>query len=94
MKGHRFLPFAKNMGKNIGKNLSKNLSSKYRQKHLDLATKLVKDSLKTGSKRTIQKTTKATEIRGIIVFYENILQMINFKIKCPKITTYAKTPMK
>ena len=27
VKGHGFLPFARNMGKNIGKNISKNLSS-------------------------------------------------------------------
>ena len=30
----------------------------------------------------------------VIVFYKNSLQIINFKITCFKITTYAKTPMK
>ena len=30
----------------------------------------------------------------IIVSHEDSLQMIDFKIKCLEITTYAKTPMK
>ena len=34
------------------------------------------------------------EIRGIIVFNEDSLQMIDFKMKCLEITTHAKTHMK
>ena len=34
------------------------------------------------------------EIQGMIVFYKDSLQMINFKMKCPDITTYTKTPLK
>ena len=34
------------------------------------------------------------EIQGVIVFYKDSLQMVNFKMKCLEITTYAKTPMK
>ena len=34
------------------------------------------------------------EIQGVIVFYNYSFQMVNFKMKCLEITTYAKTPMK
>ena len=34
------------------------------------------------------------EIWGIIVYHEDSLQMIDFKMKCFEITTSAKTPMK
>ena len=34
------------------------------------------------------------EIQGVIVFYMNSLQMVNFKMKYLEITTYAKTHMK
>ena len=56
VKGHRFLSFAKTMGKSIGKNMSKHLNGKYGQKFLDHAKKSDKDSIKTTSKRVIQKT--------------------------------------
>ena len=52
VKGYGFLSFAKNMGKG--------LSSKYGQKRLDSAKKSTADAIKTASKRTIQKTAKAT----------------------------------
>ena len=38
--------------------------------------------------------TRIYEIQGVIVFYKDSLQMVNFKMKCLEITTYAKTPMK
>ena len=67
VKGYGFLSFAKNMAKNIGTNISKNLRGKYgsgmlavRQKLLDHAKKSATDSLKTSSKRVIQKTAEAT----------------------------------
>ena len=50
-----FLSFAENMGKNIGKDISKSLSSKYSQKCLDHAKQPVTNTLKTSSKRIIQK---------------------------------------
>ena len=46
------------MGKNIGKNISKNLSRKYSHKLLDRAKQSPTDSLKTTSKRVIQKQQK------------------------------------
>ena len=52
VKGYGFLSFAKNMGKN--------LSNKYGQKRLDSAKKSTADSMKTASKRAIQKTAEAT----------------------------------
>ena len=47
-----FLSFAKNMGKS--------LSNKYGQKNYDSAKKSTTDTIKTSSKRAIQKTTEAT----------------------------------
>ena len=52
MKGHKFIPFAKNMGKS--------LSNKYGQKLLDSAKKSTTDATKTASKRAIQKTAEGT----------------------------------
>ena len=52
IKGYGFLSFAKNMGKT--------LSSKYIQKLLDSAKKSTTDTIKTASKRAIQKTAEAT----------------------------------
>ena len=52
IKGYRFLYFAKNIGKNI--------SSKYSKKLVDSAKKSETDTIKTVSKRAIQKTAKAT----------------------------------
>ena len=52
VKGYGFLSFAKNMGKN--------LSIKYGQKLFDSAKKSATDTIKTASKRAIQKTAKAT----------------------------------
>ena len=52
VKGYGFLSFAKNMGKS--------LSSKYGHKPLDSAKKSTTDTIKTASKRAIQKTAEAT----------------------------------
>ena len=52
MKGHKFIPFAKNMGKS--------LSNNYGQKLLDSAKKSTTDATKTASKRAIQKTAEGT----------------------------------
>ena len=52
VKGYRFLAFAKNIGKNI--------SSMYSQKLVDSAKKSATDTIKTASKRSIQKTIEAT----------------------------------
>ena len=48
------------MGKNIGKNISKNLSGKYSQTLLGNGKKSAADTLKTSSKKVIQKTAEAT----------------------------------
>ena len=53
VKGYGFLSFAKNM-------MSKNLSNKYGQKLLDSAKKSTTDTIKTTSKRAIQKIAEAT----------------------------------
>ena len=52
VKGYGFLSFAKNMGKS--------LSNKYGKKLLDSAKKSTTDTIKTASKRAIQKTAEAT----------------------------------
>ena len=52
LKGYGFLSFPKNMGKS--------LSNKYGQKLNDSAKKSTTDTIKTASKRTIQKTAKDT----------------------------------
>ena len=52
VKGYGFLSFAKNMGTS--------LSNKYGQKLLDSAKKSTADSIKTASKRVIQKTAEQT----------------------------------
>ena len=52
VKGYGFLYFAKNIGKNI--------SSKYSQKLVDSAKKSLTDTIKTASKRAIQKAAEAT----------------------------------
>ena len=52
VKGYGFLSFAKNMGKS--------LSNKYGQKLLDSAKKSTTDTIKTTSKRAIQKIAEAT----------------------------------
>ena len=51
VKGHRFLSFAKNMDKNI--------SNKYGQKLIDSAKKSKMDTIKTASKRAIQKNSRS-----------------------------------
>ena len=48
------------MGKNNGKNVSKKFSGKYSHNLLDPAKQYSTDSLKTISKRVIQKTAEAT----------------------------------
>ena len=50
--GYGFLSFAKNMGKSV--------SNKYGQKLLDGTKKSTTDTIKTASKRVIQKTAEAT----------------------------------
>ena len=52
VKGYGLLSFAKKMGKN--------LNNKYSQKLLDSAKKSRTDTIKTASKRAIQKTAEAT----------------------------------
>ena len=52
VKGYEFLSFAKDMGKS--------LSNKYGQKLLDKAKKSTTDTIKTASKRAIQKRAEAT----------------------------------
>ena len=52
LKGYGFLSFAKNMGTR--------LSNKYSQKFLDTAKKSATDTIKTASKRAVQKTAEAT----------------------------------
>ena len=51
VKGYGFLSFAKNIGKNV--------SNKYRQKLPDGAKKSTTDSIKTTSKRAIQKNSRS-----------------------------------
>ena len=52
VKGYGFLSFAKNMGKN--------LSNKFGQKLIHNAKKPTTDTMKTASKREIQKTAETT----------------------------------
>ena len=47
------------MGKNVGKNKSENLSSKYSEKLLDYTKQSATDTIKTASKRAIQKKSKS-----------------------------------
>ena len=56
VKGYGLLSFAKNMGKN--------LSNKHGQKIIDSAKKSTTDTIKTVSKRAIQKTAEATGDRS------------------------------
>ena len=56
VKGYGLLSFAKNMGKN--------LSNKHGQKIIDSAKKSTTDTIKTVSKRSIQKTAEATGDRS------------------------------
>ena len=70
------------MGKNIGKDISKSLSSKYSQKCLDHAKQPVTNTLKTSSKRIIQKQSKQLVISlvKILLIKSQKLQNINKKI--------------
>ena len=52
VKGYGFLSFTKNIGKI--------LSNKYSQKLLDTAKKSITDTIKTASKKAIQKPAEAT----------------------------------
>ena len=52
------------MGQDIGKNISKSLSGKYSQKLLGHAIKSATDAFKTSSKRIIQKTAEATDVKN------------------------------
>ena len=52
VKEYGFLSFAKNVGKS--------LSNKYGEKLFDSAKKSARDTIKTASKRAIQKTAEAT----------------------------------
>ena len=60
VKGYEFLFFAKRMGKTIGKLISKTFSGRYSQDFLDRAKQSAADTLKTSSKREIQKKAEAT----------------------------------
>ena len=57
VKGYGFLSFAKNMD-TFATKVAKNLSSKYSQ-ILDSAEKSTTDTIKTASKRVVQKTAEA-----------------------------------
>ena len=56
------MSFPENIGENVSKNRKKNLVGKYSQKLLDQAKQSATDTLKTSSKRIIQKTAEATGI--------------------------------
>ena len=60
VKGYEFLVFAKHMGKTIGKVISKTFTGRYSQDFLDRTKQSAADTLKTSSKREIQKTAEAT----------------------------------
>ena len=66
VKVYGFLSFAKNMGKH--------LSNKYSQKLIDTAKKSTTDTIKTASKRAIQKTAEATGHLSQIKNYQMIKQ--------------------
>ena len=55
------MPFDRNIWKNIGKNKGKNLSSKYSQKPVGHPKQSATDSLKSISKRAIQKTAEGSD---------------------------------
>ena len=59
VKGYGFLSFARNIGTHAAK-VAKNMSNKYSQKLVDTAKKSATDTIKTASKRVIQKTAEAT----------------------------------
>ena len=59
VKGHCFLSVAKNIGTHAAK-VAKNMSNKYSPKIVDTAKKSATDTVKTASKRAIQKTAEAT----------------------------------
>ena len=59
VKGYGFLSFARNIGTHAAK-VAKNMSNKYSQKLVDTAKKSATDTIKTASKRAIQKTAEAT----------------------------------
>ena len=60
VKGYGCLSFAENTDTNICKNINKMLSGKYSLKLLDHAKQSATDTLKTFSKRFIQKTAETT----------------------------------
>ena len=76
VKGYGFLFYAKNLGTHATK-VAKNLNNKYGQKLADSAKKSATDAFKIASKRTIQKTSKATG------------DLVGNKI-ADKITSYSK----
>ena len=59
VKGYGFLSFAKNIGTNETK-VAKNMSNKYSQKLLDSANKSLTDTIKSASKKVIQKSAETT----------------------------------
>ena len=59
-KGYGFSSFARNIGTHATK-VAKKMSNKYGQNLADTAIKSATDTIKTASKRAIQKTTEATE---------------------------------
>ena len=52
------------MDKNVGKSIREYLSSKYSQKRLDNAKQYAADTVKTASKRAIQKTGTTGDLIG------------------------------
>ena len=59
VKGYGFLSLAKNMGTYATK-VTKNLSNQYSQKLLDSTKMSTTDSIKTASKRAIQKAAETS----------------------------------
>ena len=60
VKCYGVFSFPKHMGRNIVKNISINLISKYSHRLVDDVKQSATDSIKTASKRAIQKTAEAT----------------------------------
>ena len=62
LKGYEFFLLLKIWVKILVKNISKNLSGKYGQKLLNHAKQSTTYSIKTASKKAIQKTAEATDV--------------------------------
>ena len=73
VKGYGFLSFAKNIGKNI--------SSRYSQKLVDSAKMSATNTIKTASKRAIQK---AAEAKGDFIGHKIADKITRVSKKCPR----------